>query len=94
MWINPWNLAIALLLRFNHDIIFIAFTNNIFIPIYYITNYTTKKDASQYQKIIRAVFVKNVYNQLQISNNTTIIDIIIGVPNKFALKAFNRLAYN
>lgn len=58
--INIWNPAIALLLRFNYNI---AFANNTFILIYYITNYATKKNTSKYQRIMDAIFVKNAYNQ-------------------------------
>lgn len=38
--------------------------------------------------------MKNIYNQLQIINNTITINIIVGVLDKFALGAFNKLAYN
>lgn len=93
-WVNLWNLTIALLLQSNYNIIFIASANNAFAVIYYITNYTTKKDASQYQRIIDAAFMKNTYNQLQITNNTITIDIIMGIPDKFTLRAFNKLVYN
>lgn len=44
--------------------------------------------------IIGTAFVKNAYNQLQITNNTFTINTIIEVSNKFALKTLNRLAYN
>lgn len=53
-----------------------------------------KRNTSQYQKIISAVFIKNAYDQSQITNNTTTTNTIVGIPDKFALRVFNRLAYN
>lgn len=41
-----------------------------------------------------ATFVKNTYDQLQTINDTITINIIVRVFDKFALKVFNRLAYN
>ncbi len=94
VWVNPWNLAIALLLWSNHNIIFISSANNAFTLIYYITNYAIKRDDSQYQTIMNAVFVKSAYDKSQPPSNTTSPDINVGIPNKFALRAFNRLAYD
>ncbi len=94
VWVNHWNLAIALLLRSNHNITFIASANNTLALIYYITNYTTKGDISQYQRIMGAAFVKNTYDESQSPSNTTTLDTNIGLPEKFALRAFNRLAYD
>lgn len=51
-WINPWNPVLASLLRSNHDISFIP------TAVYYMTNYTTKYDVSQYQLIMTAAIVK------------------------------------
>ena len=41
-----------------------------------------------------AAFVKSAYDQSQTTNDTTTTDTIVGVPDKFALRAFNRLAYD
>lgn len=94
MYINLWNLLIALLLQFNYNITFIDFANNVLVLIYYIINYATKRDASQYQRIMSVAFVENAYHQLQTTNGTTNINSIVRVSNIFALKVFNRLAYN
>ncbi len=83
-----------MLLRSNHDITFIASANNALALIYYITNYATKGDVSQYQRIMGAAFVKNAYDESQPPSNTTSPDTNVGLPDKFALRAFNRLAYN
>ena len=41
-----------------------------------------------------AAFVKTAYDQSQTTNNTTTINTIVRVPDQFALRAFNRLAYD
>ena len=53
-----------------------------------------KADASQYQRIIGAAFVKSAYDQSQTINDVITTDTIVGDPDKFVLRAFNRLAYN
>ncbi len=78
----------------NYDITFIASANNALALIYYNTNYGTKRDASQYQKIMGAAFVKNAYDESQTPSNTTSTDTNVGLPDKFALRAFNKLAYD
>lgn len=40
------------------------------------------------------VFVKSAYNKLQPLSNITSYDSNLNFPKKFALKAFNKLAYN
>lgn len=87
----------ASLLRSNHDITFIASANNALALIHYITYYATKGDVSQYQGIMGAAFVKNAYNQSQTIRDITTsynTKTIAGLPDKFALRAFNRLAYD
>ena len=64
MWINHWNPAIALLIWSKYNITFIVFANNAFALSYYIISYAIKEDASQYQWIINAGFIKNAYNLL------------------------------
>lgn len=39
-------------------------------------------------------FVKNAYDKSQTTNDTTTTSTIVGVLDKFALRAFNRLAYD
>lgn len=90
VWVNPWNPAFASLLRFNHDITFVASSNNALALIHYITNYATKGDCSQYQRIMGAAFVKKAYDAAQ----SSAIASTHVAPDKFALRAFNRLAYD
>ncbi len=90
MWVNLWNPALASILRSNHDVTFIASSNNALALIYYITNYATKGDCSQYQRIMGAAFVNKAYDDMQSSANV----ITNMPPDKFALRAFNCLAYN
>lgn len=72
---------------------FIASTNNALALIYYIINYAKKWNASQYQRIMGAAFVKSAYNKSQLPSDTTSPDNNVGLSNKFALKVFNKLAY-
>ncbi len=73
---------------------FIASTNNALALIYYITNYATKGDASQYQRMMGAAFVKSTYDESQPLSNTTSPDTNVSLPDKFALRVFNKLAYD
>ncbi len=90
MWVNLWNLVRVSILRSNYDITFDSSSNNTLVLIYYITNYATKGNCSQYQRIMGAAFVKKAYNDIQPS--TIVITYV--APNKFAFKAINHLAYN
>jgi hypothetical protein len=45
-------------LRSNHDINFIAILTMAFSAVYYMTNYATKHDVSQYQLILTAAILK------------------------------------
>lgn len=49
-----------------------------------------KGNCSQYQRIMDAVFVKKAYDKVQSTANIT---THMG-PDKFALRVFNRLAYD
>ncbi len=46
VWVNPWNPALPSILRSNHDVTFVASSNNAVALIHYITNYATKSDCS------------------------------------------------
>lgn len=41
-----------------------------------------------------AVFVKSAYNESKLLNNITSLNINISYPDKFALRALNKLTYN
>ncbi len=90
VWVNPWNPAFASILQSNHDVTFVSSSNNALALIHYITNYATKGDCSQYQRIMGAAFVKKAYDDMQPSGNIS----SHMAPDKFALRAFNRLAYD
>ena len=66
-------------------------SNNALALIYYITNYATKSDCSQYQWIMEAAFVKKAYDDMQSLSAEVIIYV---APGKFVLRAFNRLSYD
>ena len=58
-WVTPWNPSLSSLLRSNHDINFIPTTTMAMAAIYYMTNYATKYDVSQYQLILAAAMLKH-----------------------------------
>ena len=89
---NPWSLAIASLIWSNHNINFIFSSMKAFVPIYYITNYATKQDYSQYQRIMAIAIVKKLFEEqdkpgLESLSYTPTLD-------KCLLKSFNRLSHN
>ncbi len=62
-WINLWNPALASLIRLNHDINFIPSNVKALALVCYITNYATKGDCSQYQRVMGAAFVQNAHDK-------------------------------
>ncbi len=86
--------AIIMLLQPNYNITFIASANNTLALIHYIINYTTKENASQYQRIMDINFMKFTYDELQPISNTGSSDINVDYPDKFDLRTFNRLVYD
>lgn len=60
--------------------------------IYYITNYATKKDYSQYQKVKAAAITKKAFKD-QNKPNSGLLSYI-STLDKFLLKIFNRLLDN
>ncbi len=63
LWINPWNPALASLIRSNHDINFIPSNVKALALVRYITNYATQGDCSQYQCVMGASFVRNTHDK-------------------------------
>ncbi len=61
--------------------------------IYYITNYATKGDCSQYQRIMSAAIVLKAYEDAQTKAMATTTPVRYADLNKFALQTFNRLTY-
>lgn len=90
---NSWNLAIASLIRYYHDINFILSSIKVLALIHHITNYLTKSDCSQYQRVISVARMRKAFD-----NHDT--NIMIGSSNytltfdKYALKAFNQLFHD
>lgn len=74
----------------HHNINFVVLSNNALAFIDYVTNYAIKSNCNQYQQIIRAVLVKKVNNDMRLLFANAIIHV---APDKFALIAFNRFAY-
>ncbi len=66
--INPWCPALASLIRSNHDIKFIPSNVKALALICYITNYATKGDCSQYQRVLGAAFVRKAYEEASQQN--------------------------
>lgn len=60
--------------------------------IYYITNYATKREYSQYQRIMAVAIVKKAFKD-QDKPGFRLLFYTLNL-NKFLLKAFNRLSYN
>lgn len=96
VWVNPWCPAIASHIRSNHDINFIPSNVKALVLVWYIINYATKGNCSQYQHIMGATFVRKVFedaaarpNDGEPTKQIQFVDV-----NKFALRAFNRLAYD
>lgn len=61
--------------------------------IYYITNYVTKGDCNQYQRIMSAAIVWKAYKDVQAKATATTTPVRYTGFDKFALRTFNRLAY-
>ena len=88
-WVTPWNPTLSSVLRANHDINFVPTLTMAFSAVYYMTNYATKHDVSQYPLILTASLeeAKSVADpsETQLRIRRTDMD-------KFALRAFNRLS--
>ena len=61
--------------------------------IHYITNYATKGNCSQYQRIMSTAIIQKVYKNAYTKAMVTTILIRYADLDKFALQTFNRLAY-
>lgn len=61
--------------------------------IHSITNYATKGNCNQYQRVIALAIVKKVFNNHD-NNLTTDLSNYTPTLDKFILKAFNQLFYN
>ncbi len=90
---NPWNSAIASLIRFNYDINFIPLSIKALAFIYYIINYAIKGNCSQYQRVMAAAIVRKAFDNYD-NNITTGSSNYTLTLDKFTLKAFNQLSHD
>ena len=96
VWVNPWCPGLAALTRSNHDINFIPSNVKALVLVRYITNYATKSDCSQYQRVMGAAFVQKAYEEAadQRMAHAPAGTIRVMDIDKFALRALNCLAYD
>ncbi len=96
LWINPWNSALTSLIRSNHDINYFLSNVKALALVCYITNYATKGDYSQYQRMMSTTFIQNAHNKAMLQYD--IQDQIDWPRNmevdKFVLGIFNRFAHD
>lgn len=93
LWVNSWNPVIASLIRSNHNINFIPSSIKALALIHYITNYATKGDCSQHQRVMAAAMVRKAFDdhENQLGDGPGMYTPSL---DKFALKAFNRLSHD
>ena len=93
-WVTPWNPTLSSVLRSNHDINFVPTLTMAFSAVYYMTNYATKHDVSQYQLILTASILKRALEEAKLvaDPSETQLRIRRTDMDKFALRAFNRLS--
>lgn len=96
VWVNPWNPALASLIRSNHDINFIPSNVKALALVCYITNYATKGDCNQYQQEMGAAFIRKAYDDTADRREASgrARGARIAEIDKFSLRAFNCLAYD
>lgn len=88
VWVNPWNPAFVSLIRSNHNINFIPSSIKALALIDYITNYATKGNGSQYQRVMAMAIMRKAFENYD-KNLTSTSANYISMLDKFALKAFN-----
>ena len=92
VWVNPWSPAIASLIWSNHDINFILSSLKTLALVHYITNYATKGDCSQYQRIMAAAIVRKAFEDRDKPGPG--LPSYLPTLDKFLLKVFNKLLHN
>ena len=92
-WVYPWNLALSFFIWSNHNINFLPTKMKALAIIYYITNYATKDNCSQYQYIMFTAIIQKAYEDIQIKTIAITTPIRYADLDKFALKTFNRQVY-
>jgi hypothetical protein len=93
-WITPWNPSLSSVLRSNQDINFIPTLCMALAAVYYMTNYATKYNISQYQLILTAAVIKHTMEEAKAASDPSEKQLRIRSQgmDKFALRAFNRLS--
>jgi helitron helicase-like protein/PIF1-like helicase len=93
-WVTPWNPTLSSVLRSNHDINFVPTLTMAFSAVYYMTNYATKHDVSQYQLILSAAILKRALEDAKAAADPSETQLRIRRldMDKFALQSFNRLS--
>ena len=93
-WVTPWNPCLSSMLRSNHEISFIPTVTKALSAMYYMTNYATKYDVSQYQMITTVTLVKRSQEEAEKATDPSERDLRLRRQGmeKFALRAFNRLS--
>ncbi|OWT42256.1 ATP-dependent DNA helicase PIF1 [Pochonia chlamydosporia 170] len=96
--VNRWNKAIAVGLRHNHDISFIATQSKTLALVYYLTNYTTKVEDPVWKRVIAAAELVHVLDsrdsETQEQTNTSDCAAGVGKRNKtrqFLMRVANRV---
>ena len=88
---EPWtmNLTLSSVLRSNHDINFVPTLAMAFSAVYYMTNYATKHDVSQYQLILTASILKRALEDAKSAADPSESQLRISRHDmdKFALRA-------
>ena len=90
-WINPYNTCISAAIGSNHDLSFLSTRAKSLALLYYITNYSTKDEASTYQMVMTAAAMRKALEQAQQSSNPTDEEkkALEKGLSKFPLRAFN-----
>jgi hypothetical protein len=93
-WITPYNHLIASQIRSNHDISFIPTVSKALTAVYYMTNYATKHDVSQYQQILAASIVQKSIEDAQAATSPSDREKRLrNIPEeRLGMVAFNKLA--
>jgi hypothetical protein len=64
-WVNPYNPWIAATINSNHDLSVLATRAKTLALLYYMTNYTTKDEASTYQMVMAAAMIRKPLEQAE-----------------------------
>ena len=92
--VNRWNKAMAVGLRHNHDISFIASQCKTMAVVYYVTNYATKLDDPIWKRVAAAAEVFSAVEGSAIGSTVDIRESANGVENRtrqFLMRVANRI---